>query len=189
MVYLSIAYPFYFAIGATKGKQRPIVFEVDTDYLDEYDLHPDEDFVHEAMRMQCKGYPIPSPLEIRDALYSYQHHWQDSLASMGNCCHHGIIPLTAITRYCIFDQTQRMELAMAMMDPSISILNFAICKQKYCGIVEWMFGDRPTLPDDEFSQLNGSPEIRKMLDDRKSFWEQQEQNREGITVCPMPHKA
>lgn len=184
MVYLSIAYPFYFAIGATQGKHKPIVLEVETDYLDAYNLYPDEDFLHDVLQHQRK----PIPKSLRDDLPSYQHHWRDSLNALGNCCHHGVIQPTAITRYCVFDPSQRVPLTSLMLDPSISIMNFSICKTKYCGLVEWMFGDRATLPDDEFMLMldsQVSPEVRQFIAQRKQFWTEQAQDRTGIEVYPF----
>ena len=147
MTYMSIGYPFYYALQAAED-EKLLVFEIDLDRLIEVLLHPDEDFIAQALAQQERRPLMEVHDEVVENLEYYQHHWQLSLDSIGNVCYQGAIPPEAITRYCLFDLKQRPSLGLWMSDPSISILNFGFCKDKYVGLVDWVFGYREELPGD-----------------------------------------
>jgi hypothetical protein len=145
MVYLSQAYPFYYAINSGDA-EKCAVFEIDTSLLQPRLFHPDEDFVVQALVAGNGGSVKDIHDEIRDDLETYQQHWRESLKRLGNCCYQGAIPPECITRYCIFHVSARPNLAMELLSPQISLRNYAVTGQHYRHLVEWMFGDRKLLP-------------------------------------------
>lgn len=150
-VYLTEAYAPYFAWMATdsktgerslKSSERSLIVEVDLSVLDQSRLLPDEDFIAQAMASQLKV-SIESVHEgIRNALEGYAHHAMDSLACLGNICHKGRIPAAAITRYVTIDFSKQQALWSACLDPTISLLNYRFCGDKYKSVIAWLFGDR-----------------------------------------------
>jgi hypothetical protein len=193
-VYLSSAYPLYFARAATNtdsGAESMVVFEIDVKRVKEGRLYPDEDFIAQALVNND-----PDAYESLDAaqrhsienIEGYRHHWNDSLKRMGNVSHRGRIPVSAITRYVVIDPVSRMEITMAALDPTITTLHYAIKGGFYRNLVEWIFGDREELPQVEdaerFERLfreTGSEGARrqKMAVD---FWRKESMNRNGVEV-------
>lgn len=143
MVYLTNAYAPFFAIQSCKGKEKALILELDPLFLDQKSLYPDEDFIAQAIATQQNLSIEDVHCSIRETLEEYQHHAVDSLNGLGNICHKGIVPLCAISRYCIIDTKERPDLGMAAIDPSISIMNYRFCGSRYRSIVSWIFGDRP----------------------------------------------
>ena len=176
MVYMSIGYPFYYALQASEEDERLLVLEIDLDCLEEPKLYPDEDFIAQAISRQ-EGLPLMEVHNVvLEILEDYQHSWEKSLDGLGNCCYKGMIPPSAITRYCLFDTSVQPELTLWMSDPSISILNFMFCKDKYVGLVEWAFGFRDLLPGDVGMEL---------IPGRKEYLEKMSRNREGIELIEV----
>lgn len=185
MVYLTTAYPLYFAINAIEDNEKSLIVEIDSDLLDQSLLYPDEDFITQVYMQQG-----PAELElsvahkhVRRRLKQWQHLWAKSVESMGNCCYKGIVPASAITRYCLFDAAARPAISAMAMDPCISILNYMLCKEKYTGLVAWLFGDKNNLADlgtESFSTDN--PTIAKLIRDREEYWKKEAANREGIEM-------
>lgn len=140
MVYLSTAYAPYFAMQSLKKDTTLLIVEVDTDLLDESRLHPDEDFVTQAIAAQ-KNIPIESIHgEIRRTLEHYQHHWKDSVNGLGNAAYKGTVPPRAITRLCTVDLSKQKNMIL-ICDPSVSIINYRFCGERYRSIMPWLFGD------------------------------------------------
>lgn len=157
MVYLTVAYPLFFAFQAFKKGTHALLVEVDSDRLAEESLHPDEDFIAQALSHQ-RNCPIEDVhAEVRENLEGYQHHWRDSLAGLGNCCHLGVVPQDAITRYCVVDLEKQKELVL-VCDPCISLLNYKFCGERYKSLVAWLFGERP-----DFLLGHGSNEMQWKL--------------------------
>jgi hypothetical protein len=183
MVYLTTAYPFYFGSTAVKDDERILVLEIDTRHLNENRLYPDEDFISQLMsREQGKRLQEVHGL-VRDQLEKVKHFWKDSVERLGNCAHKGTVPVQSITRYVLFDHSKRLELSMMSVDPSISLLNYAICKNKYHNLVAWMFGDVDVIQDNimEFA----TDELEKMnpaFKQRREYWEKASKNRTGVEV-------
>lgn len=172
MVYLTTAYPFYYA---TRGQDHPtvVVFEIDATKLDEARLYPDEDFVGELIRMRDGGMPTESQQKaIRENLEAFQNMWRKSLAALGNCAYRGTIPPRAITRYCLFDSAARPELTFCCMDASINVMNFRFQGNELEKLVAWFFGDRKLLP-----QVNDAE-----TDEDRKLWVTQSKDRTGIEV-------
>lgn len=144
MVYLTVAYPFYFALS---HKGFAAVVEIDTQGLSRKHFFPDEDFIALLLSRQEVKELDAFQGTSRDSLEAYQDRWRLSLGLLGNCCYQGIIPPECITRYCLFDPKARPDLAAEMRDdPLVNLTNYAAMGQSYRRLVAWMFGDRKVLP-------------------------------------------
>lgn len=149
-VYLTDAYPAYFAYNASRDGERWAIIEVDTDKLDESKLHPDEDVLEQAGRkfdhLQEKGM-------IERTRYYRRHartnpNWEKSLQAMGTCGYYGEIPPEAITRV-VFIDPEKIDggFLLSMIDCSISIMNYRFCADKYRNYTRWIMGETMTPED------------------------------------------
>lgn len=181
LVYLSTAYPFYFAHVAAQDDAISAVFEVDTDLLDEDNMLPDEDFIAQCIAHNEEKTVLDVQKDVRDNLEAYDEYWEKSIEGMGNAAHQGIIQPSCLTRLCLFDGKDRWELVMAIMDPTITIMNYRFCKDKYIGIVEWMFGDRDNIPVDLWMESEDEALV-KLAVERKAFWADEARDRVGVEV-------
>ncbi len=62
---------------------------------------------------------------------------------MATCCYRGIIPPSALTRYCLFDLTRRPSLCAMSYDNAPFVNDDHGC---YRRLTQWFFGDRRKLP-------------------------------------------
>lgn len=151
-VYLTTCYAPYFAIvAAAETEGDPVVIEVDTMKMNLYDFEPDEDFLAyaKATEPHIEGLKERSAY-FRTRLDRYGHAYQMSLDSMGTCAHRGTIMPNAITRVVGFTPKQMLHFSMAVMDPSISPINYKFCGKKYRALTKWLMGydlgvDRPLV--------------------------------------------
>jgi len=184
MVYMTTAYPLWFAIQSVSEKCEAVVLEVDSDRLDERLMHPDEDFIAQAVASHKKCGVESIHDEIRKTLEHYQEHWKDSVAHLGNCAFRGVVPFDAVTRYCTIDLENQKPLILNC-DPSISLLNYRFCGEKYRSLVSWLFGDRPDYlighGDNEFHFKIMEPHDPEY----QAKAERMFANREGITVVEV----
>lgn len=180
-VYLTDAYPIYFAMNAVEGDEDLLVVEVDVDHLLEANFYPDEDFIAQAMMQQAKGKSNLTELtaDARKHIEDYQHLWEFSLANLGNCSYRGAISPEAITRLATISQ-DRIDILQPAMDPTISLMNYKICGEKYHSMVRWLFEDMDEWIDDFYRFKN----IMPAADYEKSakYHQNRCQNREGIKV-------
>jgi hypothetical protein len=213
MIYLSTAYPLYFAVSAmAEGELDAVIFEIDTRRLDRSKFFPDEDFVAQVIA-QKENKPIGAIHEgIKANLEQYRHAWISSVLHLGNCAHQGSIPVEAITRYAKFETQKRGELFFSMIDPTISIINFQILGAYYCNFVKWVMGDRKILPHyvraanetkmfsaaakfakngveqpGQGAELNGFDTVehsKKCME----FWKKESKDRTGIEVVDLRKK-
>ena len=175
MVYLSTAYPFYFGC-LSRSSKRLVVFEIDGDVLDKNCFYPDEDFITELLhRHEGRELRPEEKGEVRVMIRKYQDQWRNSLRFLGNCAYRGIIPPSAITRYCLFTPAARPHITAELIDPCISIMNFEVQGGYFKKVVAWMFGDRTLLPMVSESE---TAEERKM-------WLEQSKDRTGIEVVDI----
>jgi hypothetical protein len=183
MVYLTLAYPLYFAMNPQD--KRIAVVEIDFRKLDEDLLYPDEDFVAQARHGENDGDFDTIHREVRESLEDHRSQWRQSIMRLGNCCYKGVIPSKAITRYCIFDVDARPDVAFEMLTPVISMTNFAIKGRDYMQFVDWMFGDRKTLP--MIQEVKDLPEDYPDREKALVFWRKQSKDRTGIEVVQVRH--
>jgi len=177
LVYVSQSYPFYFGINSVKS-EPVLVVEIDLEKLDKSLLLPDEDYISQAMSKKAEIKDIH--IKIRDNIEMWQRCWEASLNGIGNCSYKGTIPVSAITRYCLFDFKIRPHVACAMLDPSISIMNYCFLGSKYRSIVSWMFGDSETMESEFYKfDLKSTDEFAK---ERREHWNKECSDRTGITI-------
>lgn len=150
-VYLTNAYSLYYAMTASKNK-RGVIFEIDTDRLNSFDMAPDEDFLGQAAKHIDDLQPIwdrfagaenqlfAATEYFRDNIDEYQWLWHHSIDYLGNCCHLGPIPKDAITRYAVIPDVHRM---VQWADPTISLMNFRILGDYYKALSSCLFGEWP----------------------------------------------
>jgi hypothetical protein len=194
MVYMSTAYPWYYAVMAHEIKKddftKGVVFEIDTDALDQEQLYPDEDFVWQVMKEHIPGLKHP---DVRKNLTDYQYLWKKSLKYSGCICHEGIIPASAITRYCVVDFKKRANVGREMLQPTISIENYQICGRKYNKLNKWCFGDIKELPFLSEAKVfcksmrkSGTEKTMQSLYDHwkhcVEYWTPESKDRSGIEV-------
>lgn len=192
-VYLTAAYSGYFAASALRDdSERWLLVEVDLDRVPEGNLHPDEDFlaqvtteeafreqvwqVQPRLRNQPSATLVGKSKWFREFLSGYQHHWKDSLEGLGNCCHLGTVPREAITRVVAYEPSSNPAITMAVLDPTISTLNYRFCGEKYRGLTQWLMGR-------EVSSAQVSMELPFPLQrDAHAHWREVLVNRAGLEV-------
>ena len=187
LVYLTAAYPLYFALnaGAGVGDDNVAIIEVAADELPVSLLLPDEDFIAQGLAQQS-GVALSSVHdEVRESLEGYAHHALDSVRYLGNVAFKGVVPVSAITRYCVLDPAKQQRLAWAGIDPVISPLNYHFCGAKYRSMVAYLFGDRP-----DWLMGFGDNEAWAMTQEQMKPGSYREimdgfANREGITVTTV----
>jgi hypothetical protein len=184
MVYLTTAYPLWFAFQAMDEAELALVLEIDGDRLQQGEWFPDEDFVAQCLAGQndqpLKEVHLPLVRNLED----YRHHWRDSIAGLGNAAYRGVIPFSAVTRYCMVDMAKQKRLHL-MCDPTISLMNYKFCGDNYREMVAWLFGDRPDYPighggnELHFSMMEKyQPDIRQQAATMFA-------DRDGITVTTV----
>jgi len=189
MVYLTVAYPFWYAL-CHEGLAG--VVEIEARGLDRTRLFPDEDFLTNAFAMHEGQELDPQRKEdIRVMLHTYGQYWKKSVQFQGNCCYQGTISPYRIIRYCIFDPTARPALAAEISgDPLINLANYETKGKSYRQLVAWMFGDRKVLPmvaeaKEQIDVLRGSQiDVEYLEDARKwlALWKEESRDRTGIDV-------
>ena len=157
-IYLSTAYAAYFAMIATDSEQdgRWAILEIDTDKLPDGGAYlvPDEDFLEQVSRGQdlsevaealggdteaWSGSMEERTKWFRENLDAFAHLWEDSVERLGNCAHEGLIPPEAITRVSYVESSKNHLVTMAL-DPCITLMNYAICGNKYRALTRWLMG-------------------------------------------------
>lgn len=145
MVYLSDAYPVYFAQQSVEveGDDEPVVLEV---IVDTKRLYPDEDYLEQFTRIdpEWQNTVEATSMEYRtkwfkDNLTDYKEHYVGSLYGLGNCCHKGLIKPKNIVRYSILDHDQILHYS----DPTITLQNYQILGGKYRMISEKTMWEKP----------------------------------------------
>lgn len=145
MVYLSDAYPVYFAQQSVEveGDDEPVVLEV---IVDTKRLYPDEDYLEQFTRIDpsWRNTVEATSMEYRtewfkDNLTDYKEHYVGSLYGLGNCCHKGLIKPKNIVRYSILDHNKILDYS----DPTITLQNYQILGGRYRMISEKTMWEKP----------------------------------------------
>jgi len=146
-VYLTTVYAPYFAYSAVDDdkKENWGVVEVDTRKLGKEHLYPDEDYLEQVARFNPEEFDIGPSMEERtdwfkEHLEDFKHLWEASLDGIGNCSFRGSVPPEAITRVAIFDPESNPTVAVTAIDPTITLMNYKICKEKYEALTQWFMG-------------------------------------------------
>lgn len=157
-VYLTDAYPLYFAVHAMEvayyrtpegeGRHVGAVVEIETDRLSPFALVPDEDVLEQVGRGQDdlpKGWTMRQRTAYyRAKLRDYTNGaggWEKSLEAMGTCAHLDTIPAAAITRVAFVDNRvpQGAQLMWEGMQPSIMLINYRFMASKYRELTQRVF--------------------------------------------------
>lgn len=154
-VYLTNAYPIHFATNALRTGDMfgddLLIIEIDTELLNPWRLHPDEDCLEQATRdMLLDGCPPYAKFNAQKSMHDrtrffrrnlprFQEKWMDSIVGLGTCCHEGVVPKSAITRYAQIDAQHPLRW---MSDPQIVLENYAIMGPWYRDLVRAAFGDQ-----------------------------------------------
>ena len=152
MVYLSDAYPVYFAQQSVNAynekncdseKDEPVVLEV---IVDTKRLYPDEDFLEQYHRIapQWKDAVEKTTMQERTIyfkqnLLDYKDDYQTSLFGLGNCCHKGVIKPKNIVRYSILDYNEILNYS----DPAINLQNYQLLGGRYRMISDKTMWEKP----------------------------------------------
>jgi len=149
MVYLSDAYPVYFAQQSVEaeGSDKPVVLEV---IVDTKRLYPDEDYLEQFTRIDPKWIEIEEQFGymksmeertkwFKDNLTDYKDHYEGSLFGLGNCCHKGVIKPKNIVRYSVLDYNQILNYS----DPTITLQNYQLLGGRYRMISEKTMWEKP----------------------------------------------
>lgn len=162
-VYLTTAYPLFFAQNSSEVGENLAILEIDTDNLDSKLLCADEDALEQISRgVLQKDCSVPLPpedwdMKRRTVWWRARHHLYKadaSLGTLGTCCYRGTVPTDAITRVAWIHSHVCHHLIMGGFDPVICIQNYKIVGKTYEEGVQWLFGDNdvwdrnPTLSRD-----------------------------------------
>lgn len=178
-VYLTAGYAAYFAATATPTGQLWGIVEVDTDLLESANLRPDEDFLEQTARLAPNpNDELPECLSARTRVWrermeSLGHMWEASVKGLGTCAHKGAIPAHAVTRVALYDPRSNPAMTLMALDPTITLVNYALCGHKYRELTTWLMGDdiNPRLlttfkavsHPDEWAQLSDAMDNRRGL--------------------------
>jgi hypothetical protein len=150
-VYLTTAYGIYYAKCAASTKtDHAALIRIDVDKLDPGRLYADEDALEQANRKDDTArWPT---LAERTAFYRdtwdihpVARNWQGSLTVLGNCSHHGPIPVDAISGIAI---VERNSLLWHLCDPTITTANFHLLDGYYRALSAFPF-DGPAAAEAE----------------------------------------
>ena len=146
-IYLTNAYAGFYANAACKGNDKWAILEIDTEKLFPFCFGPDEDFIEQAGRGK-DGIPgdmyertkrisavleedYSGPIESPAVALSLKH--------LGNCTYFGNIQPGAITRIALIDPKKAQEFTFRAFDPTITLMNYAICGPGYRNLMRWLF--------------------------------------------------
>jgi len=181
MVYLCQSNPFYYGTNAGDSKQV-VVYEIDRNVLDPTRFYPDEDFLIQTKEIEKSV--------ARYNLDVYQDLWESSLISMGTCAYQGIIPPSAISRYCVVDFDTRRTLSLNLSD-GMNYQNYMYRRDELHKDIEWYFNDEDFLSsyyEAEVLLNNGNDDNRELdpldsiFEKQLKLWEKESKDRKGITV-------
>lgn len=143
-VYLTAAYALYFAQVAARDRRVALV-AVDSNVLAATGgLLPDEDALEQTLGYQ-EGAPAGRAARTRwfrdhaDKWAAAGYDYRYSLRALGNCAFKGTVAPSAITRIVHYNLDTFHEY-LAMSDPTISFLNFAIMGPFYTELQRMLLG-------------------------------------------------
>jgi hypothetical protein len=149
-VYLAEGYASYYAAAAAQDGDRHAVIEIRVAKLDKRLLRPDEDFIAQALKQQnpeCRNLSWAELNHLVLTTGNWDDCWRESLQALGTCAYTGAIPAEAITRVSLYTPADNPEMAIAALDPSISVINWMLCAGKYRLLTRWYMGDEVTIDD------------------------------------------
>jgi hypothetical protein len=143
-VYLTDAYPLYFAFNAARKGQDAAVIQIPTSRLDQLWLVPDEDVLEQAGRNHdgISGDIKERTLHYRDRIPDYvaTEGWIKSLNAMGTCGSLKPIPSNAIARVAFINPKESPVLYVNVLEAIICLANYKFCGPKYRNLTNRLFG-------------------------------------------------
>lgn len=147
-VYLTTAYPLYFALqSCEEDESTAVIIEVETDDLPG-ELVADEDALEQVAR---ESFPLLGKNEMYQrtcqmakravllAEYGLGFDW--SMNILGTGAHVGAIPLDCTSRVALIDIEQERHLCFQCSDAMITTMNYLLLGDYYRGVVSAIFGD------------------------------------------------
>jgi len=105
--YLTTAHALWYACVPCRGRNRPVILELDIDRIATISLHPDEDYLKQEASERYRGDHVDDPDWSTDPR-KQRDKWEDSLDSLGNLAVLGTIPPNAITRYAVLSNNRAL---------------------------------------------------------------------------------
>jgi hypothetical protein len=208
-VYFTNAYALYFALAALNDPRMKAgepgvgvaVLEIDTDLLPEPGcLVPDEDCLEQVNRgRKDGGSGLPKNYGLwgmkkrtvywRERLPFFMHSdaWKASLDAMGNCCHLGPVPASAISRVAFVDLQKAADTCFMALDPAISVMNYRFVGKRYRALTKWIFGDPLGSDEPEFLDMPDAKTGRLTM--LPEFQLPPQENRAGIAIACLSYKG
>lgn len=149
-VYLTSSYPIHFGRQASDndgGPAKHAVLRIRLDRIQTCRLYADEDALESANRKRDMEAGHFGDMTERTAFYrdnwdmlEVAKNWQGSLALLGNCSHHGPIPVDAIDAVAIIENASPLSW---LCDPTITAVNYGILGGYYRALTRFPFeGER-----------------------------------------------
>jgi hypothetical protein len=195
-IYLTTAYPLYFAANTTETKkdESAVILEIDSRRLNKDRFYPDEDFIAQVIaNREGRSLEIVQA-EVTRNIEGYRHTWKTSLRGMGTCSYRGPILTESIDKYVVIDLKKRPQLWISMTDPMITTTNYKFRGGYYENFVKWVMGYRKHLPQlDEIegfwkgAKAANSPDVA-MYEKTIEFWKKETKDRTGFKVVDIRGK-
>lgn len=189
-VYLTDVYGPYFASHAASGDERWAVLEIDRRRIDRGLLRPDEDCMEQGRRgldpEPLRSLPmVARTRHYRERMDAFAYFWPNSLRALGTCGYRGTVPPGAIARVALYDPRAGSPVATGAIDPTITLMNHALCARKYSALTRWFLGDPANV--EEFLMFDTlAPEHRALLAEQITVAAAALANRRGLEVLARP---
>ncbi|MBS1729047.1 MAG: hypothetical protein JST51_20190 [Armatimonadetes bacterium] len=171
-VYLSYPLAIQYAAEASKNEEQFSLIKIDTSYLDQEKLRPDEDlffdFVLDEEGVLPSGNPIADTEMVLYRMENEASRFRESLLRLGNVAYQGLIPLSAIIAVSTYenglDRAGIMAHYQDILGDSNGILDNSVMR-RHKGVLARIFGQRVSinqiLGQDRTSRTSGA-ELRNM---------------------------
>lgn len=139
LVYLTNAYPVFFAIATTKDGYQPVVLQVE---VDEDSLYPDEDFLSYCLRQQDKEAGRPE-LVLKEYNKNAHPRLNKSLARL-SLDHNGVVAVDRVSpqqiiKHLVLESDGRLMFIGGDAQPTP--MNYIILGEEYRNCIETLFAE------------------------------------------------
>jgi len=137
-VYLTTAYPVYFAFSAVDKDADLLVIETE---VDEKNLYPDEDYIAMCLHKHDEKFKHMDLKDVNKFVNpeEYKEYWEASYKHNGNVCHKGIIKSSQIVRHVIIPRDE-FGVIMSIGGDSMPIpINYMIQGELYRNYMKVLF--------------------------------------------------
>jgi hypothetical protein len=153
-VYLTDAYPVYFAFSVAAGKHNLAIIRVE---IDENDLFPDEDYLALCLKAHDPFFKNVPLSMINPAVNpaDYKQYWVQSLEHNGKAACKGVGP-KAITGHVVIPR-KRLDIILATGGDAVpSPLPYKIMGHMYRNLIAEMFSKGPEAAMESYRRSMGS---------------------------------